>query len=1262
MYKPTNDFTMKCVLTTISQSIVIVTICMACASHKTHYIANYQLEQQNQQGLNYSILFFGGADKTPENMAPAMSTLLEQLKATNNGSLILLGNNGAKRGLTDSTHNKIRQKTETLLRKKLDMLSAFNGDIYIVPGNHDWDDGGKQGFKRVSLLEEYVEGLLDREQDVVVPSNACPGPYEVHVRDDLVILFINTQWWLHEWTKPGPGSGCDMEDELDFVVQVDDAIKRNINKKVVIAGHHPLFSNGPHGGYFPAYTHFIPPVLGSLYAWYRKRVGGLQDLADIKYKKMSEGLVMVFQQRHNLVYLSGHERSLQYHLVNDQHYVVSGAIAEASAVAKGNQSRFASGRPGFGRLNFYNNGDVFLEFWGLENGTVKVVFSEKLFNHVYDPSLEELDTRYQDLDFSGQTANAIATTELNRKKNKKRPGWLGNNYRKEWSTEMQNVRQFDIAREKGGLKIVQRGGGLQTKSLRLEDKDGKQYVLRSVEKFPEKAVPSALRGTVVADLVADQVSASHPYAALVVPPMASAAKVYHTNPELVYVPDDPRFGIYQDDFSNGLYLYEERPAKDRSELSSFGNSKKIVSTPDVIKNTQKDHKHYVDQTQVLRSRLLDMLIGDWDRHDDQWRWASFKDESGHTYYQPIPRDRDQAFFWSDGGILKFTSHKWGQPKFQGFHSKIRDIEGLGFNARYFDRSFLTQPSREDWIALANELIENMDDQIIESAIKRFPDEIYQLNGQTIIAKLKQRRDDMAQYALKYYLFLAKDVNVVGTDKRERFEVNRLNDNETSVKVYQTSKKDSIGNLIYQRVFKTNETEEVRLYGLGSDDQFIITGEVNKSIKVRVIGGKGEDEILDSSKVNGGKSTIAYDNIKGMKIESGGEVKDKTSDRDRNVNSYDRLEFKYDGILPQFYGGYNPDDGIFLGGGASFLKQKFRKEPFGSKHTIRAMIAPKSGSFNLRYTSEYTDAIGNWDLLMGLDYFAPGFADFFYGMGNQTALDEEARDEDTQFYRARYQNGRVGLGIRNTSKNDFHTIRFGTYFRTVNINTEDNDDEPNRFIIQYADSIGRGSDSPSPLLDIRRNYIGGTVNYKLDTRNSDIFPTRGIIWNLGARAVWQIGDETNTYQNISSSISTYFSFGGSLRTTVALRAGGSANFGDFEFYQAPRLGGFATLRGYRRSRFAGDETFYQNTEIRIRLMEYRTPLFPGSFGITLIHDIGRVWTDNEDEFLIDDEKATWHRGYGGGIWISPLGQAVISFDYTKSNDDEEGIFIRLGVFF
>ena len=153
---------------------------ISCATHKTYYGDGYQQNQPSTSAINYSILFFGGGDKTSDNMAPAMAALRNQLGEVNKGSLILLGNNGAKRGLTDSLHHNIRQKTEEVLHKKLSMLSAFKGDIYIVPGNHDWDDGGRQGFKKVTLLEEYVEEVINREQDVVVPSNGCPGTSEVN--------------------------------------------------------------------------------------------------------------------------------------------------------------------------------------------------------------------------------------------------------------------------------------------------------------------------------------------------------------------------------------------------------------------------------------------------------------------------------------------------------------------------------------------------------------------------------------------------------------------------------------------------------------------------------------------------------------------------------------------------------------------------------------------------------------------------------------------------------------------------------------------------------------------------------------------------------------------------------------------------------------------------------------------------------------------------------------------------------------------------
>ena len=69
----------------------------------------------------------------------------------------------------------------------------------------------------------------------------------------------------------------------------------------------------------------------------------------------------------------------------------------------------------------------------------------------------------------------------------------------------------------------------------------------------------------------------------------------------------------------------------------------------MIENLIEDNDNRVDQNFVVRNRLFDMWIGDWDRHDDQWRWAEFKEDNG-SIYRPIPRDRDQAFFINEGFI------------------------------------------------------------------------------------------------------------------------------------------------------------------------------------------------------------------------------------------------------------------------------------------------------------------------------------------------------------------------------------------------------------------------------------------------------------------------------------------------------------------------------------------------------------------------------------------------------------------------------------
>lgn len=101
-------------------------------------------------------------------------------------------------------------------------------------------------------------------------------------------------------------------------------------------------------------------------------------------------------------------------------------------------------------------------------------------------------------------------------------------------------------------------------------------------------------------------------------------------------------------------------------------------------------------------------------------------------------------------------------------------------------------------------------------------------------------------------------------------------------------------------------------------------------------------------------------------------------------------------------------------------------------------------------------------------------------------------------------------------------------------------------------------------------------------------------------------------------------------------GGGINSGNYRFYQAQVLDGKTELRGYRKTRFYGDRKFYANFEVRLRLLNFRSYLFPATLGILGFHDLGRIWYKNEngiDSSALSGKSDLWHKGWGGGIWFT-----------------------------
>ncbi len=1246
--------------------ILFFTICLSsCATYKS--TPPLQTSQTQKNKPYHSIYLISNSDEQKKPPFESAEVLIDLLKE-NESSILWLGNNSIKNGNPDTSTFSNKTELNETLKRRYQFFSQFKGDKYFITGQNEWDKGGRQGFREVQALEYYVEDVLDLG-NVYRPDNGCPGPEEIHLSDDVTLLLINTQWFLHNWDRPDSEDGCDVNNEIEFLAELEDAIKRNYNKKIIVAGHHSLTSSGKYGGYFSAKTHLFPltlandnlyiplPGLGSIYVLNRHFLGEHQDISNYKYKRMINSFEEFFSQHENLIYVSGHEQSLEYFRNGNMHLVNSGSFSKSSPI-NSKKATFVSSDKGFGKIDLYENGDVWLRFYSSESTVDQPLFETLLFSEKpFDKDVFEEKTT--DINYTDSTKSMYITKAYEKKKVK--PGPLGNNYREEWSTTVDSVRYFDLGQEKGGLIIKKKGGGMQTKSLRLEAGDERQYVLRSIEKFPENAVPLELRGTFAENLIAEQVSAAHPYAAFAIPKLADAAGVYHTNPELVYLPDDPRLGIYRGTFGDGLYLFEERPEKDQRDVKSFGQPKDIISTSDVLEKMMKDGDHQIDQNMVVRSRLFDILIGDWDRHDDQWRWAEFEIDDDIELYRPIPRDRDQAFFWSDGWVMDLISKPFAMPKFQGFHMEIENVNGLSFNARYFDRSFMTEPDLEDWLTICHEIQEKITDDIIETAIRDLPTEIFALHGDTIISKLKHRRDDLEKYAREYYLFLSKEVDVPGTSKRDRFTIERLNDEETKVVAYHISpKKGENKYKFFERTFKTSETNEIRLYGLEDDDIFNLEGTVDNGIKIRIIGGSGEDEIKNNSLVEGiGKKTWVYDTKTKTELNDNSDTKVKTSDRDKDINVYNRKAFQYDLAAPIAFGGFNPDDGIFIGVGGIFQTHGFRKDPFKTSHFIAGTIAPKSASFNVSYKGTFTDIISKWSLVLDAGIFYPSYSDFFYGFGNETQFDDEIIDEDNQYYAARYRQILFNPELFRTSRNKKHRFAIGLRYQSINVRSDlnDSDEEIDRFITQYQQNLNY------ELFDETRFYMGAYLGYSYDTRDNELYPQNGLLFDFitgYAKSLDQKELDVNfAYSN--ANISFYYTFGNTLRSTLAARVGGASNNGDYEFYHARKLGGSTNLRGVRKQRFAGDQTFYQNTDLRIRLFSFKSIVLPGDVGLVFFHDVGRVWVE-EDPSTPDGKSDFWHRGYGLGAYLAPFGKAAITADYSWSNTSERAFFVRLGFLF
>jgi hypothetical protein len=1214
--------------------LVFILVISSCSSAKFHYQKsdeNWNKNKPPTSELLYSLYLIGDAGGDTSNSKPILEGLTARLTADNsrNSGVVFLGDNIYPEGL-HKKKSKYRKQDEGRINVQLNAIKEFQGDLVFMPGNHDWDKQGKGGKKHVKRQERYIQDYLDRG-NVFLPSHGCPGPEDVKLAPGLVLISIDTQWWLHQFERPsGEKDGCDVRNPEELMVLFKDMLKKYRDHNVVVAGHHPLYSNGHHGGFYQFKDHLFPltakfkkayvplPLVGSIYPLYRKFLGHPQDIAHPVYREMKKQLVKAMNEYDNVTYVSGHEHNLQYVQKENIHHVVSGAGSKKTHLKFNNSINFGARERGYSKMNYYANGEVWLEFYAnsTETNGDQLVFSKKLFQRdvITNQSIAEVEK----VSYAKKIATVIPDS-LYKASGFKRL-FFGDLNRDLW-TQPLTVPYLDIHYVHGGLTPIKKGGGMQTLSLRMEAKNGRQYTLRGIKKNATFLTGRNLRGTLAQDMIYDGMAGSHPYASVVIPDLSKAIGIYYAEPTLVYIPDDPILGDYREEFGGMFCLFEERPNGDMSNADNFGNSENVMNYNDAIDKMHKHQHHIVDQDYVLNARLFDMLIGDWDRHDDQWRWATFK-EDGKTLYRPIPRDRDQAFFEFDGIFMNIANRKWAIRKFQPFSDDIRDLSGQNFNARYFDRSFLIEGSREDWIRIAKKMQENLTDAVIKNAINRFPAEGYKITGEEIVSTLKARRDKLVDFAQGYYEILAKGVSIPGTLEDDFFEVIRYDNGSVEVNVYPRKKgKKKKKARFYHRIFLKGETNEIRLYGIEGKDEYSISGKTKKSILVRVIAGFDKDHIEDKSEVRGlRKMTKVYDTEGKIEYAPSKETKLKQM-TERKAYDFDRKDFTNNKLIPGVSIGSNPNDGFFIGPGFKFVKYGFKKQPYAQVHSLMANYAFGSDGLNLEYKFDFIDAIGNADLAGKLRINTPLVYQYF-GAGNEP------------------------LNVNNDR--DANKVRMNDYFFMPSLKFAS---ESHSQIFNIGLTMERVSFDQSPTIELtpwkleKQDFIGIGVDYTYQNKDDQNYPTRGLVFKVNAAWNNSVNNTNVDYLKLGTELSIYLPLRFMRKqTTFNFRTGIEHNIGEYAFFQANFLNGFTNFRGIQRNRFSGRTSSYNNAELRMSLFKVRNYVAPFDIGILAHADVARVWEDNE-------QSDKWYPSYGGGMFLNILDSFTLIGTYSVSEIDK-----------
>lgn len=171
-----------------------------------------------------------------------------------------------------------------------------------------------------------------------------------------MLLLLDTKWFLPRSPQVNEELGCSASSPSAALAGIDDVLKDNPQKHVIVAAHIA------------------------------------QNMKPYEYRYMHKSFAEIYRQHGGLVHAEDNNPALSYAWQDSINYLRTGLNAPNAKLPKKFRAVFSRNRTGFAKLIFYKNGAAYLEFYtdAAHASTVKPAFRRLL---IQKTTLAQLNAR-----------------------------------------------------------------------------------------------------------------------------------------------------------------------------------------------------------------------------------------------------------------------------------------------------------------------------------------------------------------------------------------------------------------------------------------------------------------------------------------------------------------------------------------------------------------------------------------------------------------------------------------------------------------------------------------------------------------------------------------------------------------------------------------------------------------------------------------------------------------------------------------------------